>query len=163
MVEQRHLERVVTGETEMQALGAALAEAQAGAALTVGLQGGLGAGKTTLVRGWLRALGVTGRIRSPSYTLIEPYETPNQSVFHVDLYRIADPAELETLDLGSVVAGNALLLVEWPQHGGARLPARDLTVSIDLDGCDARSVTLSADSAAGLRVLQRLEYEQISS
>jgi tRNA threonylcarbamoyladenosine biosynthesis protein TsaE len=116
------------------------AEAQEGlgAALAVGcprpciifLAGDLGAGKTTLVRGFLRALGHDGPVRSPTFTLLEPYELGSGPVFHLDLYRLGDPEELAYLGLRDLLGGRAILLVEWPERGAGELPAPDLRIAI---------------------------------
>lgn len=109
----------------------------------VHLHGDLGAGKSTLARGWLRALGVTGAIRSPTYTLVERYPVPAGEALHLDLYRIGDGAELEFLGLDDADA--ALWLVEWPERGGASLPAADLRVALAIEGqgrrCELRALT----------------------
>ncbi len=128
----------------------------------VHLHGDLGAGKSTLARGWLRALGVTGAIRSPTYTLVERYPLPVGEAFHLDLYRIGDGAELEFLGLDDADA--ALWLVEWPERGGASLPAADLRVALAIEGdgrrCELRPLTgpgrdwlLRADAGQGLAAL----------
>jgi tRNA threonylcarbamoyladenosine biosynthesis protein TsaE len=90
------------------------------------LSGELGAGKSTFARGVLRALGATGPIKSPSYTLIETYELPGVEVVHLDLYRLVDPAELEHLGLEDYHRPGFLWLVEWPEKGAGRLPPADL-------------------------------------
>lgn len=109
----------------------------------VHLHGDLGAGKSTLARGWLRALGVTGAIRSPTYTLVERYPLAVGEAFHLDLYRIGDGAELEFLGLDDADA--MLWLVEWPERGGASLPAADLHVALAIEGdgrrCELRPLT----------------------
>jgi len=92
----------------------------------VTLSGDLGAGKSTFARGVLRALGVTGHIKSPSYTLLELYELPAITVAHLDLYRLQDPDELENLGLSDYHRPGFLWLVEWPDKAGGRLPAADL-------------------------------------
>jgi len=92
----------------------------------VELRGELGAGKSTFARGALRALGVTGPIKSPSYTLLETYELPTVNAVHLDLYRLQDPAELEHLGLADYHRPGFLWLVEWPERGAGRLPAPDL-------------------------------------
>nr|WP_328988132.1 tRNA (adenosine(37)-N6)-threonylcarbamoyltransferase complex ATPase subunit type 1 TsaE [Thiorhodovibrio winogradskyi] len=98
------------------------------------LHGELGAGKTTLVRGLLRAYGVEGAVRSPTYTLIEPYEiriesTPRR-IFHLDLYRLADPEELDYLGWQELLGDGGLLLIEWPERGAGVLPPPDFSLRI---------------------------------
>jgi tRNA threonylcarbamoyladenosine biosynthesis protein TsaE len=92
----------------------------------VGLSGDLGAGKSTFARGVLRALGVRGPIKSPSYTLVESYDLPDIQVLHLDLYRLRDPEELENLGLADYHRPGHLWLVEWPERGSGRLPTADL-------------------------------------
>ena len=123
----------------------------------VHLHGDLGAGKSTLARGWLRVLGVTGAIRSPTYTLVERYPLPaghslTGEALHLDLYRIGDGAELEFLGLDDADA--VLWLVEWPERGGASLPAADLRVALAIEG-DGRRCELQPMTAAGRDWLAR--------
>ena len=92
----------------------------------VTLSGELGAGKSTFARGVLRALGVTGSIKSPSYTLLETYELPGVHAVHLDLYRLRDPSELENLGLADYHRPGFLWLIEWPERGAGRLPGADL-------------------------------------
>ena len=106
------------------------AAAGMGGAVVIGLAGGLGAGKTTLARAALRALGVDGTVRSPTYTIAEPYETRIGSVWHLDLYRIADPEELEYVAIRDLVSESAACLVEWPERGGGALPELDCRLTI---------------------------------
>jgi tRNA threonylcarbamoyladenosine biosynthesis protein TsaE len=113
------------------------------------LQGPLGAGKTTLARGLLRELGVTGAIRSPTYTLLEPYETAGRCLVHLDLYRLTDPRELESLGLRDYAPERCWWLVEWPERGAGRLPAADLAVELAHSGA-RREATVSGPAAATL-------------
>ena len=119
------------------------------------LSGELGAGKSTFARALLGALGVQSRIKSPTYSLIESYFVDHLAVHHLDLYRIADPGELEWLGLADLVAEPYLLLVEWPERAGAALPPPDLTVQLAHSG-DVRDATLSASSTRGLEWLGQL-------
>lgn len=112
----------------------------------VHLQGDLGAGKSTLARAWLRALGVTGTVRSPTYTLVERYPVDGGEALHLDLYRIGDAGELDFLGLDDIDA--ALWLVEWPERGAAALPPADLEIHLAIDGT-GRSVELVADGQVG--------------
>ncbi|MDE0271284.1 MAG: tRNA (adenosine(37)-N6)-threonylcarbamoyltransferase complex ATPase subunit type 1 TsaE, partial [Gammaproteobacteria bacterium] len=105
------------------------------------LQGGLGAGKTTLVRGILRAMGFVGPVKSPTYTLLEPYE--ELLVFHFDLYRIADSRELDFIGIDDLLAAQAIKLIEWPERGAPRLPPPDLSLSLRVQG-DGRHVEVQA-------------------
>jgi tRNA threonylcarbamoyladenosine biosynthesis protein TsaE len=136
-------------------LAAALIEAQEPGPLVIGLSGDLGAGKTTLVSGLLAALGHEGAVRSPTYTLIEPYYLAGRDVNHCDLYRLRHPSELEDLGLGDLLTPRSLLLVEWPERAEGRLGMPDLLLELSyLD--DGRCVDISAASEAGRRVLAAL-------
>ena len=120
------------------------------------LHGDLGAGKTTLARAMIQALGYEGAVRSPTYTLIEPYEVSGQRIFHLDLYRLADPGELEYLGLRDLLSEEAILLVEWPSRGQGMLPEPDLECHLDYAG-SGRTLELDARSARGEAVLAQLE------
>ncbi|HDK37391.1 MAG TPA: tRNA (adenosine(37)-N6)-threonylcarbamoyltransferase complex ATPase subunit type 1 TsaE [Thiolapillus brandeum] len=113
-------------EEEQMALGACLAQAFADQPLLVFLDGDLGAGKTTLVRGFLRGLGYKGSVRSPTYTLVEPYSLGKLTVFHLDLYRLCDPEELEFLGGREIFSGSHQVMVEWPEKGEGWLPEPDI-------------------------------------
>jgi tRNA threonylcarbamoyladenosine biosynthesis protein TsaE len=114
------------------------------------LRGDLGAGKTTLVRGLLRALGYRGPVRSPTYTLIEPYEVGDTRIHHLDLYRLGDPEELEFLGIRDLLDGRGLLLVEWPERGGGILPNPELTVDIRFASPGRRLILLPCAAWAPL-------------
>ena len=136
-----------------EALGNALARTQPTRAI-VYLHGDLGAGKSTLARAWLRALGVTGAIRSPTYTLVEHYPLRDGAkALHLDLYRIAGAGELEFLALDD--AGADLWLVEWPERGAGALPPADLQVDLAVSGA-GRGAVLSPGSSAGMAWLAAL-------
>lgn len=135
------------------ALGRALQETR-GTALVITVQGELGAGKTTLVGGLLNALGVAGPVRSPTYTLVEPYETPSVQVYHMDLYRLTDAREVEALGIRDLLTADTALLIEWPERGAGVLPPADLGIFIEYAG-EGRRISIAAASPAGTRVLQR--------
>jgi tRNA threonylcarbamoyladenosine biosynthesis protein TsaE len=119
------------------------------------LSGELGAGKTTFARALLAALGVTTRVKSPTYSLIESYTVGDLAIHHLDLYRIADPGELEWLGLADLVVQPHLILVEWPERAGNALPAADLSIALAHAGA-TRDVALSASSPRGQRWLNGL-------
>lgn len=140
----------------MEALGAAMAGAAADlGGVRVYLRGELGTGKTTLVRGFLRAAGHQGAVRSPTYTLIEPYELSWGELYHLDLYRLAAPEELEYLGLRDLAQPGSSLLVEWPQQGEGALPPPDLEVALDYAG-SARRAALQACTPRGEQLLRGL-------
>lgn len=123
------------------------------AALTTGvvfLEGDLGAGKTTLARALLRARGVQGAIRSPTYTLVEPYDTAQGRVLHLDLYRLSSPLELDALALDDDPPSHCLWLVEWPQRGAGRLPAPSLQLQWLSAPGPGRQVRLQGPALEGL-------------
>ncbi len=133
-------------------LGQALAATRPASAV-IHLQGDLGAGKSTLARALLRALGVQGAIRSPTYTLVERYPLPAGEAWHLDLYRIGDAGELDFLGLDEATAD--LWLVEWPERGSGALPPMDLRVALEMQG-QGRQARLQAGSPAGRAWQERL-------
>jgi len=148
---------LLQGEAQQEAFGRALARACGGHAL-IYLEGDLGSGKTTLARGVLRGLGHRGPVRSPTYTLLEPYDTATGPAYHLDLYRLGDPEELEYLGLRELLRGPALVLVEWPERGRGWLPPPDLRIRLEhRDG--ARALRVGAESGRGAEILDRLIRE----
>ena len=122
--------------------------------LIVYLEGDLGTGKTTLTRGILRGLGHGGAVRSPTYTLLEPYDLGPLRLYHLDLYRLGDPEELEYLGLRDLLDRDSVLFVEWPQRGGA-LPPPDLEIRLDYRG-PGRALDLVPRSPAGAELVSAL-------
>jgi len=147
--------RYLDDESATSHLALTLAESQPGPAM-VHLYGDLGAGKSTLARAWLRALGVTGPVPSPTYTLVERYPVTHGEVLHLDLYRIADTGELEFLGLDELTP--RLWLVEWPERAGAQLPPADLHIHLAQAGT-GRSAQIAANSLLGREWLDRWQGE----
>lgn len=141
------------------ALGAALAETMAAArGGVIYLSGDLGVGKTTLARGFLRALGVRGTVRSPTYTLLEPYEPGGRRILHMDLYRLSDPLELTQLGLADYPPQECLWLIEWPERGAARLPPPDMEVRLQhADGGRRASLHEAGNKAILQQTMARLK------
>ncbi len=119
----------------------------------VELRGPLGAGKTTFVRHLLHALGVQGRVKSPTYAVMEPYELPGGDIWHFDFFRFDDPQEWEDAGFRDVYASPGLKIAEWPEKAAGLLPAPDLCIAISIDDGDLREATFHAHSACGLALL----------
>ena len=143
-------------EAATSALGRRFAEVLQGDGLVVYLHGELGAGKTSFARAMLGALDVGERIKSPTYSLVEGYRAQGRPAWHLDLYRIADPGELEWLGLDALSDPNALVLVEWPERGRGALPVPDLVIDLAYAG-SGRQAVLRARSGRGRSVLDRLD------
>jgi len=133
---------IVRSAQAMEALGGDIAPRLTGGDV-VFLQGGLGAGKTTLVRGMLHALGHEGAVKSPTYTLVEPYRLNGIEFYHFDLYRIEDHEELEMIGARECFSGDSVALIEWPDRGAGFIdtPSLELTISINAD--DSRTISAS--------------------
>ncbi len=142
------------GQALGRALQTVLGPRRADGAVVVGLTGGLGAGKTTLARASLRALGVVGTVRSPTYTIAEPYETRIGCIWHIDLYRITDPDELEFVALRDLVSESAACLVEWPERGRGGLPEIDCLAAIARHG-PGRRLRIGWNTARGRAIGSR--------
>ncbi len=151
---QGRYELLVNNEDAMVTLGGNLAEAVRRRAV-VYLHGELGAGKTTFCRGVLRHLGHQGAVKSPTYTLVEPYEVNGHRIYHFDLYRLADPEELEFIGGRDYFSEAALCLIEWPCRGQGELPSPDLEIilSYHLPG---RKANIVAHSEAGKQALGKI-------
>lgn len=144
-------------ELATEVFAAQLAQhAQLGLAF-IALHGELGAGKTTLVRHLLRALGVQGRIKSPTYAVVEPYELPGLNVWHFDFYRFDDPREWEDAGFRDIFASPGLKLAEWPEKAARMLPVADLDIHLQTDADQQRLVTLTAHTATGVALLQGVQ------
>ncbi|HAG97226.1 MAG: tRNA (adenosine(37)-N6)-threonylcarbamoyltransferase complex ATPase subunit type 1 TsaE [Pseudomonadales bacterium] len=148
------LELTLQDESQTLALGQRLASLLRGGGVLY-LQGDLGAGKTTLSRGIIQALGHSGAVKSPTYTLVEPYELADLKVFHFDLYRLADPEELEFIGIRDYVEPGAVCIVEWPDRGADLIPSPDLSLTLEKDG-KGRKITMMGRSPAGQTMLGEL-------
>jgi len=141
-------------ESDTLALAAKLANCiEMGAVIY--LVGDLGAGKTTFSRGFLRGMGYTEKVKSPTYTLVEPYEIGGRHIFHFDLYRVKDAEELEYIGVHDYFTNDAICLIEWPEQGFPLLPAPDLTCYIAMAG-NNREVRIETHSVLGEKILQKL-------
>ncbi|MEY4100380.1 MAG: hypothetical protein RL300_1551 [Pseudomonadota bacterium] len=121
------------------------------------LQGDLGAGKTTLVRHLLRAVGAQGRIKSPTYAVVEPYELPDLKAWHFDFYRFNDPREWLDAGFRDIFASPGLKLAEWPEKAAGCVPQADLVIRLDVEEDDSRRVALKAQTALGAALLHGLD------
>ncbi len=142
-------------ESATEAFGARLAPLLAHLHL-VTLSGDLGAGKTTLVRGLLRALGHVGKVKSPTFTLVEPYDIDGRAVYHFDLYRLSSPEELEYLGFSDYLADDALSLIEWPERGDERLSRPDLRLILSYATGGGRLLRIEPGTPAGVAALDAL-------
>lgn len=151
--------RYIPDESTMLRFGKKLAEnilqVQANRAVILYFNGDLGAGKTTLTRGMVQGLGHQGKVKSPTYTLVEEYNVAGKMIYHFDLYRLADPEELEFMGIRDYFAKGCICLIEWPEKGEGLLPPADLSVNIDYYD-DARNITLIAQTTLGEQILRRL-------
>ncbi|UUZ76397.1 tRNA (adenosine(37)-N6)-threonylcarbamoyltransferase complex ATPase subunit type 1 TsaE [Polaromonas sp. P1(28)-13] len=146
-------------EAATLAFAQALARQPAIGRALIELQGDLGAGKTTFVRHLLKSLGVEGRIKSPTYAVVEPYTLsasnlqPGMNIWHFDFYRFNDPREWEEAGFHDIFASPGLKLVEWPEKAGTHLPQPDLLLNIEVLANGSRAITLTAHTATGAELL----------
>lgn len=156
----KKLEYLLADEAATVAVGDSLAKVlqwqyqqqQSTQALVVYLYGDLGAGKTTLTRGFVRGMGHKGNVKSPTYTLVEPYELPPWQVYHFDLYRLADAEELEYMGIRDYFADNCCCFIEWPEKGKGLLANADIIINIVYQD-EQRIIDLRACSSRGEAVL----------
>ena len=160
----KQLEYLLTNEAATVSIGESIAKVlqwqidqqQAQQSLVVFLNGDLGAGKTTLTRGFVRGMGHQGNVKSPTYTLVEPYELPPWQVYHFDLYRLADPEELEYMGIRDYFSDNCCCFIEWPEKGEGLLANADIIINMVYQD-EQRVIDLLACSGRGEGVLQQLE------
>ncbi len=145
----------------MVELGESLGQALA-PGIIVFLEGQLGVGKTTLARGVLRAFGHRGAVKSPTYTLVEPYQLGDITLFHFDLYRLGDPEELEFMGIRDYFDGSGIVLLEWPERGRGFLPTADLEICIELAG-NGRHLRFAASTERGVECLRQLPTESVAT
>lgn len=150
----KQIEKELYGEVAMLEYGEYLATQFTDIGV-VYLQGDLGMGKTTLVRGFLKGCGYIGAVKSPTYTIVEPYEIALKSVYHFDLYRLNDPEELEYIGIRDYFDRDSLALIEWPDKGGEYLPSADLVIHISFIN-DGRKIIINAISDKGKSLLKVL-------
>jgi len=150
--------RYLQDQAATEAFGGQLAAACQGG-LLVFLHGHLGAGKTTLVRGFLRASGHSGPVKSPTYALIEPYITAYGNLYHLDLYRLADAEELEWIGIRDLFEDESICLVEWPERGAGILPEADVHIYLQAEG-SGRQVRVEVASSRGEKLLRIVTLNQ---
>lgn len=141
---------------EQALLGLAEQLAQLIQPCTIYLQGDLGAGKTTFSRALIKAMGYKMAVKSPTFTLVEPYPLKPYPVYHFDLYRLSEPEELEYIGIRDYDPKQAILLIEWPSKGEAYLPPADWLIDIDLESVSTRSVNITANTQQGESLLAML-------
>ncbi|MDP9500921.1 tRNA (adenosine(37)-N6)-threonylcarbamoyltransferase complex ATPase subunit type 1 TsaE [Bisgaard Taxon 45] len=160
MTDVSHYSQFIPNESAMCQFGHRIVEAinnvDSNKAITVYLNGELGAGKTTLSRGIIQALGHQGNVKSPTYTLVEEYQLPKKTVYHFDLYRLSDPEELEFMGIRDYFNANSLCLIEWAEKGQEMLSAADLLIHIHYVD-SARNIELIANSPLGEKIITQLK------
>ncbi len=145
----------IASPEEMESFGLALGQL-CPATFSIYLQGDLGAGKTTLARGILRGCGFQGKVKSPTYTLVETYSSAGREIFHFDLYRLESAEELANIGFRDYFADNALILVEWPEKAATLLPAADLVIHFQI-GEGTRLLHLQKGSQQAEKLIEQLQ------
>jgi len=149
------MQKYLATEADTVSFGSALAPALE-PGMVVYLVGELGAGKTTLARGILRGLGHAGKVKSPSFALVEPYTFSRLYLYHFDFYRFTDPEELGDAGFREYFNPDSVCLVEWPENAAGKLPVADVSIQLKVAGA-GRQLEIDADTEAGRRCIQRLE------
>ena len=155
----KQLDYFLADEEATIAMGLALAtvvKTKLKQGVVVFLNGDLGAGKTTLSRGFVRGMGHKGNVKSPTYTLVEPYDLADWHVYHFDLYRLSDPEELEYMGIRDYFEDNCCCLIEWPEKGRGLLAKEDLIINIAYIG-EQRNISLNASTEKGVNLLKELK------
>lgn len=157
---EAHLAITLDGEQQMVDFGVNLASAidKIKSPLLILLNGDLGAGKTTISRGILQGLGHHGPVKSPTYTLVEPYKLDLGKIFHFDLYRLIDPEELEHIGFSDYLSEANLCIIEWPENGGSYIPQPDITIDISLYQ-SGRKVTLDSQTDLGKKCIYQVQQK----
>ncbi|MFY8273673.1 tRNA (adenosine(37)-N6)-threonylcarbamoyltransferase complex ATPase subunit type 1 TsaE [Pseudoalteromonas sp. SSDWG2] len=150
-----HFVQFLADESATVAFGNQLASLVA-QGVVIYLYGDLGAGKTTLTRGIVQGFGHQGKVKSPTYTLVEPYELPEVNIYHFDLYRLADPEELEFMGIRDYFDDSAVCILEWPSKGEGVIPPADLDITLKYIG-EAREVTVAARTQRGIDIVLKLQ------
>lgn len=145
----------MANEAETVALGLALSELLP-LPFVIYMYGDLGAGKTTFVRGLLQGMGHDGAVKSPTYTLVEPYELKDKKVYHFDLYRLADPEELEFIGIREYQEEDSLLIFEWPDKGDGMIPEANLVIELEYQDKGRKADFIFSDEALGQDIGQKI-------
>lgn len=148
----------VEGESQQVAAGTNLGRILSGGDV-IFLKGRLGAGKTTYCKGVLAAFGYKGAVKSPTYTLVEPYEFAEMTLFHFDLYRLGDVEELEFMGIRDYFSNRSICLIEWPEKGAGVLPEADILVDIQYQGENLRVIEYHSGTARGRQMIAQMEKE----
>ena len=154
---KRSIELIWPSESATQAFAESLAAQPALHNAFIELRGDLGAGKTTFTRHLLRALGVEGRIKSPTFAVVEPYEVGALSIWHFDFYRFSNPREWADAGFRDIFAGDGLKLAEWPENAAPNLPLADIVLQLKVMDDESRRASVTAQTATGLALMQGIK------